>query len=439
MTQVSKSLPVRFALTFAAMSGCVASGCSKTWRAPEAMSTGVGSGAGASGVGGSPVAGAGGALGSAGSSVGEGGAGGVPLSSGGAGGAGGPTAAGDCSLAPSVPVSVALGAINQQAPAWYATPEALSVAENILYYRNVDGGWPKGIDMTRRTAARDTESTIDNNSTTTQTDYLARVYTATQCARYGDAAAAGIQYLLDAQYDNGGWPQVYPNAEGYPTHITFNDDAIVHVLNLLRDVAAGVDRFAFADAALASNAAAAVEGGIRVILDTQIELDGVKTGWCAQHDEVTLEPAQARSYELPSLSGSEGARLLRFLMTIEEPSPEIIDAVQSAAAWFEAVKIEGIRVNETVDATQETGEDRVVVEDPAAPPIWARFYELGTYRPFFSSRCEVPECEDDPFFMRRYTLAEIDNERRVGYAWYGDWPAQLLSTTYPTWRARWAP
>jgi PelA/Pel-15E family pectate lyase len=80
----------------------------------------------------------------------------------------------------------------------------------------------------------------------------------------------------------------------------------------------------------------------------------------------------------------------------------------------------------------------VVVEDPTAPPLWARFYELETNRPIFSSRCEVPECEDDPFTMRRYSLAEIDNERRVGYAWYGDWPHRLLTADYPSWREKWS-
>jgi PelA/Pel-15E family pectate lyase len=163
----------------------------------------------------------------------------------------------------------------------------------------------------------------------------------------------------------------------------------------------------------------------------------VKTGWCAQHDEITLAPAQARSYELPSLSGSEGANLMRFLMTIDNPSQEVRDAVVAAAEWFASVQINGIRVQATEDPTQETGEDRIVVEDPAAPPLWARFYELGTNRPIFSSRCEVPECADDPFFRVRYSLAEIDNERRVGYAWYVSTPRAIMATTYPAWRARW--
>jgi hypothetical protein len=38
--------------------------------------------------------------------------------------------------------------------------------------------------------------------------------------------------------------------------------------------------------------------------------------------------------------------------------------------------------------------------------------------------------------MRRCSLAEIDNERRVGYAWYGNWPQRLLTVDYPAWQAR---
>jgi PelA/Pel-15E family pectate lyase len=425
---------VRLGKALAWSSGLLLSitGCGKTWHAPVEMAEAPSSGAGGSGA---PVgSSSGGNAGTPGEVIPG------PIASAGApgtGGTGSVPATVDCSTAGTAPVTIQWNAVNGQQPAWYATAEALSIAENILYYQNANRGWPKNIEMTARTAARDGASTIDNSATTTQIDYLARVYSATGCAKYGDAAVAGIQYLLDAQYPNGGWPQRYPDPEGYPAHITFNDNAMVRVLDLLRAVSRRTDRFAFADEALAALAASAVESGIGCILATQVETDGVKTGWCAQHDEVTLEPAQARTYELPSLSGSEGAGLLRFLMTIEDPSPEVREAVNGAAAWFEQVKLTGIRIERVVDATLPEGEDRVVVEDPAAPPLWARFYELGTNVPIFSSRCEVDECDEDPFFMRRYSLAEIENERRVGYAWYGNWGAQILSTTYPQWKARW--
>jgi PelA/Pel-15E family pectate lyase len=343
----------------------------------------------------------------------------------------------DCPVPEAVPVTVAWAQIAQQAADWYATPEALSIAENILYYRNGNGGWPKNIEMVDRTAPLDDESTIDNRATTTQIDFLARVYSATSCSRYGEPALDGIHYLLDAQYDNGGWPQIYPNPTDYHARITYNDDAMARVLTLLREVSRRAAPYAFADDALVASTADSVARGIDVILKTQIVIDGQKTGWCAQHDELTLAPAQARTYELPSLSGSEGANLMRFLMTIDNPSPEVRDAVVAAATWFASVQLSGIRVQAIDDATQETGEDRILVQDPAAPPLWARFYELGTNRPIFSSRCEVPECADDPFFMVRYSLAEIDNERRVGYSWYVSTPRAIMATTYPEWRARW--
>jgi PelA/Pel-15E family pectate lyase len=355
------------------------------------------------------------------------------VGNGGSAGAGGAPAH-DCGAAATAAISVAWTAINSQPAAFYATEEARALADNILYYQNADHGWPKNIDMTTRTMPK-ADSTIDNRGTTTQIEYLARVFSANDCGPYAEAALGGIEFLLEAQYDNGGWPQFYPNPTGYRKHITFNDDAMIHVLTLLRSVANGTAPYGFAGDALKATAGAAVTNGIDCILACQIIMDGGKRGWCAQHDEVTLKPALARTYELPSVSGSEGALVARFLMSIDPPTPEIREAVDGAMAWFEAVKLSGIRVEKTVDASQPSGEDRVVVEDVNAPPLWARFYELGTNRPIFSSRCEVPECDADPFFMRRYTLAEIDNERRVGYAWYGNWPAAALAE-YGAWKAK---
>ena len=152
----------------------------------------------------------------------------------------------------------------------------------------------------------------------------------------------------------------------------------------------------------------------------------VKTGWCAQHDEVTLAPAQARAYELPSESGQEGAGVWEFLMTIEHPTPAIVDSIESAQKWFSLVQIDGIKVQQITDATQSTGKDVVVVPDPAAKPLWARFYEIGTNRPFFCGRDGV----------KKYSLAEIENERRTGYSWYGDEPSHGLDD-FDTWQPQW--
>src|SRR4030095_4955126 len=150
---------------------------------------------------------------------------------------------------------------------------------------------------------------------------------------------------------------------------------------------------------------------------------------CAQHDEVTLLPAPARSYEKISLSGSESVGLTRFLMGIDRPEPPVIEAVQSAVAWFARVKLMGIRLVNKPEASLPKGYDLVVVPDAQAEPLWARFYEIGTNRPIFCGRDGVIKS----------SLAEIEYERRTGYNWYTTAPAELLARDYPNWQKTWAP
>jgi PelA/Pel-15E family pectate lyase len=256
-------------------------------------------------------------------------------------------------------------------------------------------------------------STIDNGATYTQLESLAKAHIATGDPRYAAAFRRGFEYLLKAQYPNGGWPQFYPLRHGYWDHITYNDDAMIGVMKLLRT------DYPFLTPDERARAARAVEKGIDIILKTQIVQNGKLTAWCAQHDERTLAPAKARSYEFPSLSGSESVGIVEFLMGIEKPSPEIVRAVKAAVAWFESVQIRGIKV------VRRDG-DRVVVEDPAAPPLWARFYELDTNRPFFCGRDGIV----------KYKLSEIEHERRNGYSWYTERPAKLLRELYPKWLDR---
>jgi PelA/Pel-15E family pectate lyase len=243
-----------------------------------------------------------------------------------------------------------------------------------------------------------------------------------------------LDYLFKAQYDNGGWPQYYPldpaRAENvqYYAHITFNDNAMINVMTLLRAVAAD-PAYDWVDKDRRDKAAKAVQKGIDVILKTEIVVSGKKTAWCAQYDEKTLKPAQARAYELESISGQESVPIVRFLMTIDKPSPEIVDAIQSAVKWFESAKITGIEVVDKRDPSLPGGLDRVVVQNPNAPPIWARFYDIPTNKPFFVGRDSV----------KKETLAEIEQERRIGYSYYTTAPGYLLATEYPAWQKKWAP
>src|SRR5947208_83742 len=95
----------------------------------------------------------------------------------------------------------------------------------------------------------------------------------------------------------------HPPPAGSISWLRCLDDAMVGVPNLLRDAAAGKAPYAFVDQDRRGRAGAAVRKGIDCILATQVIVDGKRTAWCAQHDEKTLAPAPARSYELVSLSG----------------------------------------------------------------------------------------------------------------------------------------
>ncbi len=326
-----------------------------------------------------------------------------------------------------------------QGPMFYATGEAVRIADNVLLYQRDTGGWSKNVDMARvlseqdkaklRRAKSRKDSTLDNGATHTQIRYLAKVYYATRLERFRQAMLRGIDYLLDAQYANGGWPQTYPGLRGYSKFITFNDGAMIGAMSVLRDIAEKKPEYAFVDKARRQKANNAVQKGIECILKCQIAVNGKKTAWCAQHDEKTFIARKARSYELPSISGSESVGVVRFLMSIDNPAPEIIEAVQSAVAWFDHAKLAGIRQINKPDSSMERGYDKVIIKDVTAPPIWARFYQIGTNRPIFCGR-------DGKI---KYRMAEIEHERRTGYSWYSYGPAGLLDKNYPAWQKKWAP
>jgi PelA/Pel-15E family pectate lyase len=324
----------------------------------------------------------------------------------------------------------------KQKPEWYATDEAINIADKLLLYQRNTGGWPKNIDMASALSKAeegkllkqktDIDSTIDNSATYTQLIFLARVFNARKDERHRAAFLKGLDYLLSAQYANGGWPQYYPDLSGYFKHITYNDDAMIGVMKLLRDIASQEPEFKFVDEERRVRAKRAVQKGVECILKTQVVVNGKRTAWCAQHDEVTLAPAPARSYEPISLSGGESVGIVRFLMSMKSPSPGVIAAIQGAVSWFELVKLNGIKWVEQRDPSKTHGFDRVVVKDPGAGPVWARFYEVSTNRPIFLGRDGVV----------KYDVAQIEEERRTGYAWYVDGPGELLSKDYPDWLSK---
>lgn len=305
-------------------------------------------------------------------------------------------------------------------PEFFSTAEATRIGDNLLLYQQTTGGWPKNIDMAKKLSdsekkkveAQKTnvkESTIDNRATSTELIYLSKLYNATGNSRYKDAVMKGMQYLFDAQYDNGGWPQFYPRNKGYYTHITYNDDAMINVMKIMRDASLGKAPFAFLPDSVKQKAKTALDKGIDCILKTQYVQNGKLTVWCAQHDEKTLKPANARAFELASLSGQESDDIVLFLMSLSKPSQAIVNSVEAAVEWFHNTEIDGYKREYFKNADGKKDWRLVKCADgEESKPLWARFYTLDDNRPFFCDRDGV----------MKFDVSEIGHERRNGYSWY---------------------
>lgn len=312
------------------------------------------------------------------------------------------------------------------------TDEAKRIADNLVLYQLESGAWQKNVYFPAEITAEQKKKisankkhvewgTIDNGSTTTEIIYLSKMYNVVRDEKYKKAALKGIEYLLEAQYENGGWPQFYPNAKGYARHITYNDNAMVNVMRVLQDIFEYDPLYWYVPTSLREKAKTAFDKGVQCILATQVVQDGKPTVWCAQHDFETLAPAKARAYELPSLSGQESDNIVLLLMDIPNPSPEIVAAVENAIAWFEKSKIEGIRLE--YYRNDEGKRDYHVVACEKCPVLWARFYELDTNRPFF--------CDRDG--IKKYDVSQIGHERRTGYSWYNNDGRSVLAR-YKMWK-----
>ncbi len=325
---------------------------------------------------------------------------------------------------------------------WYGSVEARRIADIIVSFQTPAGGWSKNIDLADHTrgpgesfaggnlsahlGAGDFDTprdpnwnyvgTLDNDATTTELRFLARVAAA---AKDGEAYRAsflrGLEYLFAAQFPNGGWPQVWPLEGGYHDAITFNDGAVTLTLELLRDVADGKGAFAFVPETVRGRAASSVSKGIECILATQIAENGRRTVWAQQHDALTLQPVAGRNYEPAAQCASESATLVLFLMRLPNSNPAVASAVHAAAAWFRKNAIYG-------KAFQRGAGGRRLVSVEGAGPIWARFYEIGTGRPVFGDRDKT--IHDD--------VNELSVERRNGYAWYNAAPREALDR-YAEW------
>jgi len=307
-----------------------------------------------------------------------------------------------------------------------------STADKMLVYQLNNGGWPKQLEdksvvnydlpLTPELKEKIKNTTVlhatfDNKATSREVVYLVKAYKKTQNKNYLKAAEKGLDFILEAQYANGGWPQYYPDKALYRSEITYNDDAMINVLNILQDIVTQSNDFENVNPAYIEKAKTAVSKGLSCILKTQVKQNGNPTIWAAQYDKDTMLPAKARAFEPASLSTSESVSIVRFLMRFKNPSTEIENSITSALKWFTEYKIVGYRFDR-----EKTGSG--LIADNGAV-VWARFYDLNKNIPIFGDRDNTVKLK----------LEELSPERRNGYGWYGNWAQKLIEKDYPKWLA----
>lgn len=276
---------------------------------------------------------------------------------------------------------------------WYGSAEAISVADTLVSVQKTNGGWMKNdqfhklstSELTARKKlsgdnGRNIHSCFDNYATTQEMRFLAKVYQQTHQQRFLDAFKRALDLIFESGNSlKGGWAQYWPLSSdkfSYQNYITFNDDLMLNMMRILQDISEQKGDFAgLVDDATREKCKAQWDKAIECVINCQIDDNGVKAAWCAQHDAADFLPTEGRPHEMPSVSGYESANLLYYLMSINKPSEEIQQSITAAVEWLKSHKY---KENATVeDYTNAKGEaDRHIVEKQGTN-LWGRFIQIG--------------------------------------------------------------
>jgi PelA/Pel-15E family pectate lyase len=278
------------------------------------------------------------------------------------------------------------------------------------------------------------DSHFDNHNIHSQIEYLANAYIYTGDSRYKDACVKGLDFIFRFQHDNGGWGYApYISLTDYKNSIVFNDFVMVGIMNVLKSVSDVKLQYSWLDDARRMQARNALNKAVECVLKCQIQVNGILAGWCQNHDNFTYAPIPARLFEPAAFSTRDTSDIVRFLMSIEKPTPAIRNSINNAVQWLKQVELKGVKLvkfdTETTGSWEnhDADYDLKIVEDVNAAPLWSRHYEIGTNRQIFAIR--------DTGIIA-YEFSGLDWETRTGTTWFGNWPLNLYMIEYPAWKRK---
>lgn len=242
----------------------------------------------------------------------------------------------------------------------YYYDAAVEVASSLVAAQHPSGGWNYLHDFAGEESVRswyDTigkngwrleefhhyygNATFDDAGTSEASQFLLRVYLEKRDERFAAPLEKSIRFILDSQYENGGWPQRFPFVEDapdlhgrpdYTRYITFNDDVAGENIKFLLMVWQSMGD---------QRAMDAIRKAMDIFVATQ--QPAPQAGWGLQHTLGDLAPIGARSYEPDALvthttAGNIGLMLDFYEWTGDE---QFLARIPEAFDWLESVRLSG--------------------------------------------------------------------------------------------------
>lgn len=230
-----------------------------------------------------------------------------------------------------------------------------------------------------------------------------------------------INYLIMMQYPNGGIPQYYPLQGGYFNNICMNDGAY---LNYLKILAYYIDNLPknFLDNSILNDLINCQKKAFDLLKQLQIKINNIPTIWAMQYDPITLEPTQARTFEPACLGSLESCQILIYLKEINFTYNNYYDAelkqvYNYGLNWFITNSINNLIQTISYDDSNTQVSLYVYKNESNVPcKLWARMCDLETSKPIYIDRQGIIYND----------INLLDNERKLGYTWLGNWGEYLF-------------
>lgn len=250
------------------------------------------------------------------------------------------------------------------------------------------------VDRGTRNDARNV-STMDDDNTQSAVRLLMRVDKALDFKdkKIHEAAEFALSTILKVQYPNGAWPQrfegppdpaqfpvkkacypqtwswTFPGVD-YKNYYTFNDNSIADTIETMLD--------AFEIYGKAEYRAAAEKAGDFIIL---AQMPEPQPAWAQQYN-ANMEPAWARKFEPPAVTGGESQGVMRILLTLYRATgkKKYLEPIPRAVEYFRRSRLPDGRL--------------------------ARFYELRTNKPLYLTRGDYKVTYSDADMPTHYSFKQ---------------------------------